>query len=69
VGKNKTACRVLVRILEIKRALGKPNRKLEDNIKMCWKEVGWKSMNCTGMVQGSKKWRDRVNKVINLPVP
>ena len=40
-GDRKHACRVLVWRPEGKRPLGRPRRRLEDNILMGFKEMGW----------------------------
>jgi hypothetical protein len=38
---NSTACRILVGNPKSKRPLGRPRRKLADNIKMDLREIGW----------------------------
>jgi len=42
-GERRAAHRVLMRITEGKRPLGKPRRRWEDNIKMNLQEVGWEA--------------------------
>jgi len=41
MGSRRDACRVLVGKLEVKRKLGSPRRRWEDNIKMDIQEIGW----------------------------
>jgi hypothetical protein len=41
MGERRGACRALVGKPEEKRPLGRPRRRLEDNIKMDLREVGW----------------------------
>ena len=55
---------------EVKRPLGRPTHRWEDDIKMYLQEVGWKGMDWTNMTQearsckcghepsGSKKYRE-----------
>ena len=40
MGDRRGACRVLVRIREGRKALGRPGRRLEDNVKMVLLEMG-----------------------------
>jgi hypothetical protein len=41
MGENRNAYRILVGMPEGKRALGRPRRRLVDNIKMDLREIGW----------------------------
>jgi hypothetical protein len=41
MGEGKSVCRVLVGKPEGKRPLERPRRRLEDMIKMDFKEIGW----------------------------
>jgi hypothetical protein len=54
---------------EGKRPLGRPRRRLVDNIKMNLREIGWVSMDWIDLVQDRDQWRARVNTVMNLQVP
>jgi hypothetical protein len=41
MGSRRDTYRVLVRKLEVKRKLGSPRRRREDNFKMDIQEIGW----------------------------
>jgi hypothetical protein len=51
-----------------KKLLGKPRRKLEDDIKMDLKETGWENVNFIDLAQDRGKWRALVNTVKNIRV-
>jgi hypothetical protein len=46
IGEMKNVYKILVGIPEGKRALGKPRCRLEDNIRMHLREIGWKLVDC-----------------------
>ena len=54
---------------EGKRTLGRPRRRLEDNIKMCLQEVGCRCMDWIEVAQDRDRWRARANVVMKLRVP
>jgi hypothetical protein len=61
--------RVLVRIPEGKRPLGRPSCRWEDNIKMDLEEVGCGGMDWIELAQDRDRWRALVNAVMNLQIP
>jgi len=60
--------RVLVGKPEGKRPLGRPRRRLEDNIKMDLQELGTGG-DWMELAQDKDRWRALVNKVMNLRIP
>jgi hypothetical protein len=60
--------RVLVGKPEGKRALVRPMRRWEDNIKMDLQELGCGGMDWIGLAQDRDRWRAIVNAVMNLRV-
>jgi hypothetical protein len=69
MGEKRNACRILVRKPEGKRPLGRPRRKLMDNIKMDLREIGLDGMAWIDLAQGRDQWRALANTVMNLRVP
>jgi len=61
--------RILVGKPEVKRPLGKPRRRWEDNIKMDLQEVGCGGVDWFELVQDRYRWRALVNAVMNIRVP
>jgi hypothetical protein len=61
--------RVLVGRPEVKRPLGRPSRRCEDNIKMDLRELGINGANWIQLAQDRVQWRAFVNTVMNLQVP
>jgi hypothetical protein len=51
-----------------KRPLGRPRRRLVDNIKMDVREIGWDGMDWIDLAQDRNQWRALVNAVMNLRV-
>ena len=69
IGKRIVAYRVLVRKPEGKRALGRPRRRWDDNIKIDIQKVGWRSMDRFELAQDRDRWWAFVNVVMNVRVP
>jgi hypothetical protein len=69
IEKKRNAHRILVGESEGKRALGRPSRRWENNIKIKPREIGWVSMNWIDWTQDIGQWRVLVNTMINLRVP
>jgi hypothetical protein len=68
MGDRRGAYRDLVGRPEGKKPLGRPMRRLEDDIKMD-QEVGWEGMDWTDLAQDRDMGRDLVNVVMKLQVP
>jgi hypothetical protein len=54
---------------EVKRPLGKPRRRWEDNIELNLRETGIDGADWIQLAQDRVQWRAFVNMVMNLPVP
>jgi hypothetical protein len=67
-GGKRNEYRVLVRKPKGRKPVGISRRRLEDNIKMDRREVGWGSMDRIDLALGKDYWRALVNKVMNLRV-
>jgi hypothetical protein len=54
---------------EVKRPLGRPRRRCEDNIKMDLRETGIDGTKWIQLAQDRVQWRAFVNTVMKLRVP
>jgi hypothetical protein len=63
------AYNILVGRPEGKRPLGRPRRKLEDNIKMDLRKIGLDGVNWIYLAQDRDQWWGPVDTVMNLRVP
>jgi hypothetical protein len=54
---------------ERKSPLGKPRRRLVDNIKIDPLQIGWGGVNWIGLAKDRDKRRALVNAVMNLRIP
>jgi hypothetical protein len=68
-GETRHAYRILVGKPEGMKPLGIPRRRLEDNIKMDLRDIGWGGMDWIDLDEDRNKWRALVNTVMNLRVP
>ena len=68
-GKWRGVYRILVGKPEGSRPLGRPRRRLEDNIKMDLQEVGCGGTDSIVLAQDRDRWRALANAVMNLWFP
>jgi hypothetical protein len=68
-GDQRNSYRILVGKPERKRPLGRPRRRLVDNIKIDLREIGWDGMDWIDLAQDRDQWRALVNTVMNIWVP
>ena len=69
MGEGRGVHRVLVGKPEGKRALGRPRRRWEDNIKMDLQEVGGDCGDWMELAQVRDRWSALVSTVMNIRVP
>jgi hypothetical protein len=69
MGEGRGFYRFLVGWPEGKRPLGRPRRRLKDNIKMDLRMIGIDGTNWIRLAQDRVQWRAFVNMVMNLRVP
>jgi hypothetical protein len=54
---------------KLKKSLGRPRHKCENNIKKNIKETKWEGCNLIHLIRDREKWWDAVNRVLNHRVP
>ena len=69
MGEGRGVHSVLVGKSERKRPLGRTRRRLEDNIKMDFQEVGGDCGDWMDLAQDADSWRALVSTVMNFRVP
>jgi hypothetical protein len=69
MGETRNAYRILVGKPEGKRPLGRPRRRLVDNIKMDLREMGWHGLDWIDLAQYRDQWRGLVTTVMNFQIP
>jgi hypothetical protein len=69
MGKKRNPYRILVGDPAGKRALGRPRRRWENNIKMNLREIGRCGVDWIDLAQDRDQWMALVNKAINFRVP
>ena len=69
VGLRRDVYRNLVWKPEVKRLLGRPRSKREDNIKMVLQEVRWGDMDRIELAQDRDRWLAVVITVMNFRAP
>jgi hypothetical protein len=69
IGEIRNKCNILVGRPQGKRPLGRPTCKLEGNIRIDLKEIGWKGADWVHLSHDKDQWRAVVNTVKNLPIP
>jgi hypothetical protein len=68
-GESRVVYMVLVGKPEVKRPIGRPRHRWEDNIKMDLQEVGCEGTPWIDVVQDRYRWRTLLNAVMNIRVP
>jgi hypothetical protein len=63
MGEKRNVYRLLVGKPEGKRPLGRPRRRLMDNIKMYLSEIGLSVVDWIGLAQDRYRWRALVNSI------
>ena len=65
---DRSAFKILTATPTVKRPLGRPRRRWEDNIRMDVKEVGINTRNWVDLIQDRDYWGALVNSALNLQV-
>jgi hypothetical protein len=68
-GKKRNTYRILMVKSELKRPLGRPKHRWEDNIKNDLREIGWCDKEWITVAQDRDQCRSLLNTVMNFWVP
>ena len=66
---GRSAFKIVTGTTAIKRPLGRPRHRWEDNIRMDLKEIGNNTKDWIDSVQDRDYWKALVNAALNLRVP
>jgi hypothetical protein len=69
MGQIKNGYTILVGKPEMKRPLGRPRRRWEDNIKIDLKEIVLEGVHWIHLLQDRDRWRALMNTIMNPRVP
>jgi len=69
MGEMRNAYKILVRKTERKRSIGRLSRRLEDNIRIDLREMGWEVVDWIHLARNRDQWWAVVNTVMSLHVP
>ena len=69
MGLRRGMYRVLAGKPEVRRPLGRPRRRWEDNIRLDLREVGCGCVDWMELAQDRDRWRALVSAVMNVRVP
>jgi hypothetical protein len=69
MGEGRGVYRILIGRPEVKRPLGRPRGRWEDNVKLDLRDIGIDGANWIQLAQDRVNWRAFVNTVMNLWVP
>ena len=69
IEEGRNAFKILTGKPTVKRPLGRPRRRWEDNIRMDLEEIGIYAGNWVDSAQDRNYWRGLVNAALNLRVP
>jgi hypothetical protein len=69
MGEKRNAYRLLVGKQDGKKPLGRPRRRLVDNIRMDLVGAGRGDVEWIGLAQDRGRWRALVNSVLNFRIP
>lgn len=69
IEEERNACGALLGKSEVKKSLGRPRRRWENNITMDLRETGWDDMEWIHLAEDRDQWKELKNTTMNLRVP